>query len=387
MTRADQRDYAVFEDISVTAQEILNCSYSNWSKYFSHNVPPARVISPLPQAFIDYLSSESIRLPQETLQDAIVADSDNEYSDWEEGEEDETDPVGQFSDLHQLISTNLMELGRKVMVKFNWSAPKDAKWILINNSMKCETVNDIYLILNASDHIAHDVDHAFEETDVLPAVDYELVMKQWIDINPALEFRVFVHNNRIIGISQRDLNFYDYLQNLLEKIQDVINKFWDQHQLGERSKFGNDNYIMDIYVPRPFNKVLVLDINPFSRKSDSLLFTWNELLQYPEAELRLINETNLGRFSQKDHSENQVPLEVIDASMNTESMVELMKNWKRLESGDSDEEAAEKETTSESETSESEATETEATRESDKTDRNRLNQTKWTERANKKKSK
>lgn len=332
MTVADKRDYAVFEDLDVSAQDILNCSYSNWSQHFTQNVPPARIIKPLPQEFLSYLSGESIRLPQESGPSKVVADSDNQYSDWEDEEEqEETDPMELFAELHEQIKTNLVELGRKVMVKFNWSAPKDAKWILINNSIKCETVNDIYLILNASDHIAHDIDHAFEETDYKPDVEYELVMKKWVDINPALEFRVFVHNNKIIGISQRDLNYYDYLENLLDKIEGAINGFWEENKLSDGSKFGNDSYIMDVYVPRPFEKVVVLDINPFSRKTDSLLFTWNELLQFPLAELRLINETNLGRFSQKDHSENQVPLEVVDASMSSEAMAELIRNWKLLE--------------------------------------------------------
>ena len=41
-------------------------------------------------------------------------------------------------------------------------------------------------------------------------VDYELVLTKWQEINPAYEFRVFVKDHRILGISQRDNNKYEF---------------------------------------------------------------------------------------------------------------------------------------------------------------------------------
>lgn len=328
-----ERTYAVFEEIVLRRKEVAACLYSRWSRFFAGHVPKAAVVAPVPAEFIAYLESDSIRLPQNGTNAEVKPDSDNEYSDWENSG-DETDPVALFSAFHSQLEQVLADFGGLFMVKFNWSAPKDAKWILVNNTLKCHDVSDVYLVLNASDHIVHDLDYAFDECvdkdDVSVSVEPELVVKQWIDLNPALEFRVYVRDRRIIGISQRDLNYYDYLEDLKPTIVARIRGFFDE--VMAVSEFPNQSYIMDVYVPRPFKKVVIIDINPFSRNTDLLLFTWSELLEQtgPEFQTRLITETNLGRFRTKDHSENQVPLEVMDASMNTAAMVELAREWERL---------------------------------------------------------
>lgn len=328
-----ERTYAVFGEIALRRREVVACLYSRWSRFFPRHVPKAAVLGPLPAEFIAYLESDSIRLPQHGPKADISADSDNEYSDWEDSDE-ETDPVAPFSAFHSRLVDTLKAFKGLFMVKFNWSAPKDAKWILVNNTLRCADVSDVYLVLNASDHIVHDLSYAFDECvdkeDLSETVEPELVIKEWIDLNPALEFRVFVHEHRIIGISQRDLNYYDYLEDLKPTIVARIRRFFEEVMVV--SEFPNKSYIMDVYVPRPFDKVVIIDINPFSRNTDLLLFTWPELLEHTDSdfETRLITETNLGRFRTKDHSENQVPLEVMDASINSAAMVELVKEWDRL---------------------------------------------------------
>ena len=58
--------------------------------------------------------------------------------------------------------------------KLNWSAPKDATWIsLKQNSMECNTPNDIYLLLKSSDFITHDLEHAFDGCAEDPSITKE----------------------------------------------------------------------------------------------------------------------------------------------------------------------------------------------------------------------
>lgn len=330
------QDYSVFEELKVSKEQVIGCSYSNWYPKFKLYVAKSIVIKPLTDEFIEYLSSESIRLPQEK-RDEIVADSDNEYSDWSDDEEGpQINPTDKFSALHQEIKDGVRQLGGKVSPKLNWSAPKDAKWIMANNTTKCEDVSDVYLLLNASDHIAHDIDGAFNEcgeSEKHTRIPYELVLRQWVEMNPALEFRVFIKNRTIVGVSQRDLNYYDYLEKLVPKFRQKIDEMFTEVI---EPNLEQDSVIVDLYIPRPFDKVWIVDFNPFSRKTDSLLFTWHELIQTNpkeiyQYELRLISETNLGRFSKKEHSENQVPIDVIDASVNTDTMIELAKKWLDLQ--------------------------------------------------------
>lgn len=332
------QDHSVFNELKVSKEQVIRSSYSKWYSKLKLNVAESIILSPLPEEFIEYLSSESIRLP--TIRgDEIVTNSDNEYSDWSDAEDQEggtsSDPVEKFRDLHQKIEDALRKLG-PVCPKLNWSAPKDSKWIMANNTMKCVNAADVYLLLNSSDHIAHDLDDAFNDChdqDKNTRIDYELVLRKWVDINPALEFRVFVRNSTIIGVSQRDLNYYDYLEKIVPVFREKITSLFET---AIRGTLEDKDVIIDVYIPRPFDKVWIVDINPFSRKTDSLLFTWHELLEVNPREIhtydiRLISETNLGRFSKKEFSENQVPIDVIDASVNSETMIELARKWQDLQ--------------------------------------------------------
>ncbi|EGW35098.1 uncharacterized protein SPAPADRAFT_58241 [Spathaspora passalidarum NRRL Y-27907] len=343
MTKA----YTTFETIELTPEEVLECSYSNWSKFFPANIYPSKVVKPIPSSFLEYLASESIKLPGREV--PLEVNSDNEYSDWEDDDEEEEQKVVEVDEqeaslvnFQQEVSKHMNDLGGVVTPKLNWSSPKDAKWILAGNTTKCTSIDDIFLLLKSSDHIVDDLDFPFsavEKSTSLPEIEYELVLKQWQDVNPALEFRVFIKDEKILGISQRDLNHYEYLEGLKQELDQKISEFvYDKVIPTIGCHTTLDKYILDVYIPRPFDKVYVIDINPFSRKSDSLLFTWNELLTLDTSaihddsyEFRIINETNLGAFAKKEFSESQVPLDVIDASMDTEAMIRLAREWQDLQ--------------------------------------------------------
>lgn len=327
-------EYATFEKSGVTVDEIVQCSFSNWCDLFKEHLYPYRVINPLPPSFIEYLLSDGIKLA--TKQKQLEQTSDNEYSDWEEDEADEPEPVHlKFIELHDQINKYVDELGGQVIPKLNWSTPKDASWLIPGNTVRCIESNDIYLLLKSSDHIVDDLLYPFLEVDNAKdiKVSYELILKKWEDINSALEFRVFVKDGKISGISQRDLNYYDFLKDLQLEIDERISKFVYEEAI---PKLNLNKFILDVYIPRPFEKVLIIDVNPFLRKSDSLLFTWNELLvKIPkddnDYEFRLINETNLGAFAKKQYSESQVPIDVVGAANDAEALINLAREWDKLQ--------------------------------------------------------
>ncbi|CUM65990.1 uncharacterized protein PRCAT00003644001 [Priceomyces carsonii] len=323
--------YAVFEKIGLTGNDVLCCSYSKWSPIFKDHIFESVKLQPLPKSFIKYLSSDSIRLTDDKHADDINLNSENDYSDWEEDEENNeavSSPEIQFQELHNDLIESIRNLGGKVFPKLNWSAPKDAAWMLPSKSMECNTADDVYLLLNASDHIADDLDHAFDDCEgTIPNFEYELVLKKWVDLNPALEFRLFIKDKKLVGISQRDLNFYEFLTKLEPMLRSRLSKFWEE--IVVPSRFGVISYIMDVYIPSPYTEVYIIDINPLSRKSDPLLFTWNEILTADNEtfDFRLVTENNVHRFSRKEYSESQVPLDMIDAAVNNNSMVELAREW------------------------------------------------------------
>lgn len=337
------KDEAIrFKDVDLSQQEVLECCYSSWYSIFWEFSVKSIIIKPLKPRFLQYLQDESIRLPDGV--EELEINSDNEYSDWEQEQETEVEyfKSEEFQNLKSKIEQDIQQLGGCVAPKLNWSAPIDAAWVNAGNTIKCTSVNDILLLLKSSDHIMSDLQHPLIEVNDQDneiavsngTIEYELVLRKWENINPALEFRVFIHNNHIIGISQRDLNHYIFLQELKPKFKSLIDDFVNKKVI---PKFKLSKFIIDVYIPSPYNKVVIIDINPFSRKSDPLLFTWNELLTEEidhngqDYEFRLVNQQNLGRFAKKEYSENQVPLDMIDAAQNVDSLVELAREWSKLQ--------------------------------------------------------
>lgn len=148
------------------------------------------------------------------------------------------------------------------------------------NSMECRTPNDIYLLLKSSDFVTHDLAHAFDDTADQSSGDdqeipYHLVLRKWITLNPSVEFRCFVRDRRLIALCQRDLNHFDFLFNMQDKLRDAVQDFFD---LRLRDTFPDPNFTFDVYVPPPHDKVWLVDMNPWALRTDPLLFSWMELL-------------------------------------------------------------------------------------------------------------
>ncbi|XP_077979699.1 translation initiation factor eIF2 assembly protein-like isoform X2 [Glandiceps talaboti] len=191
--------------------------------------------------------------------------------------EDREARVPHFPEFNTKVKEAIEELGGNVFVKLNWSSPRDATWIAFNGSLKCSCPNDIYLLLKSSDYVTHDLTKPFsccldaeEETNV----QYELVLRKWRNIIDGMEFRIFVKNRNIIGISQRHhTNHYPHIHKMKEEIQEEIEHFFQETI---QQKFPDDNFVLDIY-RRKEGCILVIDFNVFGEVSDPLLFSWEEL--------------------------------------------------------------------------------------------------------------
>ncbi|PVH99379.1 D123-domain-containing protein [Periconia macrospinosa] len=357
---------------AVTKSHILNCSFHSWHPKYRSITPKARLI-PLPQPFLSYLREDGIVLPPEDTDDPQWSDSDSGIFSGADNEpnagqdDDNYDPSTNWRDVHEAIEATIEELGGKVAPKLNWSAPKDATWIAATNSMECRTPNDIYLLLKSSDFVTHDLQHAFDDTDDQghvspsdPAVDYHLVLRKWITLNPSVEFRCFVRNRQIIGICQRDLNHFDFLFKMQDKLGQKIQEFFEVRL---RDTFPDPNFTFDVYIPPPHDRVWLIDFNPWAQRTDPLLFSWLELLSLPEPsasssgienahetaaaddndgdveevwrpEFRLIrkDDPEAYGFSTPQYSAHKLPKDVVDASRGGEgNLREFARQWEEAQ--------------------------------------------------------
>lgn len=251
---------------------VLPCRYRTLA-------PKSRAI-PMPAPFLAYLHSDSIVLPPE---DKPPTDDDGYDSFSEDEDADEaSDPSTEWKDFHTQVKDTIAEFGGKVTPKLNWSAPKDATWVNATNDTECRSANDIYLLLKSSDFVTHDLEHAFDdcvpdtESASKPEVPYHLVLRKYANFNPSLEFRCFVRDRKLLCLCQRDQNHYDFLFPLRDSLRSRIQAFFDEKL---KDTFPDPNFVFDVYLPAPHQRVWLVDINPWAERTDPLLFSWLEILQ------------------------------------------------------------------------------------------------------------
>lgn len=281
------------------------------SARYRSRTPKARLV-PLSAPFIEYLRSDGIVLPSEDSghepslvdTDSGVFSSTSSYADSSTEDDEPVEPSLAWLDIHQRLKSVITELGGNIVPKLNWSAPKDATWISATNSMECSTPNDIYLLLKSSDFITHDLEQAFDgcetennaaSAEPSPGTDrrfdrltsdsstpgvldipFHLVLRKTITaLVTSLEFRCFVRARQLLCICQRDLNHFSFLAEMVPTLRRLIQSFFDTNL---KRTFPDDNIVFDVYIPPPHQKVWLIDINPWAPRTDSLLFSWLELL-------------------------------------------------------------------------------------------------------------
>ncbi|KAI8814306.1 D123-domain-containing protein [Cladochytrium replicatum] len=326
----------------INRQHIDNCAFSSWFSKFKTVTIDSVVIRPLPTEFIDYLLADGVFLPlnsngrpQPSYQPR--ANDDDDYDDegaW--SDEDETDhesSLPAFPELEASVRSAIEQLGGDVFPKLNWSSPKDAVW-MTGGSIKCNNVPDIFLLLKSSDFVTHDLSEPYEyctapnsQTRANERAEaYELVLRKWVDFAPSLEFRCFVRSRSVTAISQRDIaSFYSFLLDNSHKIQQSIERFYEQHILG---KFPDDNVVFDVLLSQSYRKVTLIDFNPFSPTTDSLLFSWEELLTRTNLGIRIV-ESQAAASMTMPYISNRLPKDAIDLS-NGQSIDDFATRWREV---------------------------------------------------------
>ncbi|KAI2012668.1 hypothetical protein LOZ39_000604 [Ophidiomyces ophidiicola] len=279
----------------LTKMKVMHCSYHYWHSIYRAISPKARLIA-LSSSFVQYLQADGIVLPPDDTQVATDDDSWVASGEYDDDEEGLPDPSEQWPEIHARVKATITELGGSVSPKLNWSAPRDATHMIPSNRLECKTANDVYLVLKSSSLIANDLDRAFEgctpgspvppeafspcrsngdnsTVSVTAQIPYHLVLRKYVNFNPALEFRCFVRSRRLICICQRTFKFYKWLHDMKEDVLQSIQQFFDKHL---RDTFPDPDFTFDVYVPN--GKVWLLDFSPFSERTEPLHFTWEEVL-------------------------------------------------------------------------------------------------------------
>ncbi|KAI0714016.1 D123-domain-containing protein [Cerioporus squamosus] len=304
---------------------ILAFQFSSWYPSFSNHSIKSTVVRPLSSSFREYLDSEGVFLP-EGAEDAPAESSlsDDEPSEEEEEEDDERTRFA-FPELDAQIRAAVAEYGA-VFPKLNFS--------LI--PLKCMSPADVYLLLKSSDFVQHDLDPELVFDGCDPAHDpqapapyeLELVLRKWYPVDRARELRCFVRQEVLIGISQRDPNYYDFWNETetQEKVLAAVTTFWETHIRGKWEQTQGD-YVFDFLLTRDLSRGHIVDFNPYHPRTDPLLFTYDELhtllLARPERpELRVVDSPSHPAAARNApaHQHNMVPIEALTMSSGRDVM-------------------------------------------------------------------
>lgn len=185
----------------------------------------------LPPEFVDYLKQDGIFLPshlnyvQENTSSDDESDGDQVGSSLNRSHVD----TPSFPDFDQLLLTAMNNLGGDVAIKTNWSSPLDVTWMTLG-SLKASSLRDIYLQLKSSDRIMFDLEHMYDQCDDEGPKYLShpvLVLRKWANLLPSMEFRVFVRDWKLVGISQRDCcTFYPFMSSKINEIEEIIRAFF-----------------------------------------------------------------------------------------------------------------------------------------------------------------
>ncbi|KAL1405873.1 hypothetical protein Q8F55_007552 [Vanrija albida] len=315
-------------------------------------------------AFVEWLHSDSIFMPE-----------DDEAGPSRQGSPDPDAPVYRLPKTSAAIRAALRRYGGAVFPKLNWTSPRDAAFLLPQTEfgpLHCISPDDVYLLLKSSDFIQHDLDpeRAYEgcvgvDAAALPEPRIELVLKKFVELNPAREVRCFVRDNILLAVSQRDTNFYDHLQDpeVQQKLVDNVRAFWEDEVRGDYA--GGDDYVFDLYLDERNTSATIMDFQPYRPATDSYLFSYPELQQiFVRAQaplpdggddrprlpvLRVIDSAAHPEANRNApaFSANMMPLEMLEMSQGR-SLAELQEAWEAAVAagltggeGDSDDESVE----------------------------------------------
>lgn len=284
--------------MNASREDIYQCQFNSWYHLLVGKTFKSRVIA-LPSEFIAYLGEDGVILPKSSqayFSNDVLSDDEEDGVKEINTEEDAIMCAHDFSTLDANIREAIEDLQGEVLIKLNWSCPIDATWAN-GGTLKCKSASDIYLMLKASDRVTFDLEKMFElctpqpenvvpTNYTLPSDKYTLVLRKWANLNPAMEFRVFIQDKTIIGICQRDCcTYYDFLEAKVDDIQDYIYEFFygtptevkkALTRVGVKDLFPLTNYVMDVYVDMK-NRVWLIDFNPFGEPTCALLYEWEEL--------------------------------------------------------------------------------------------------------------
>jgi hypothetical protein len=152
-----------------------------------------------------------------------------------------------------------------VFIKLNSKAPTDSEFLCVQ--LKCFSLDDILSLLKGSERL----NQVFN-----PYSKNYLIIKPWYKIEHKNEFRCYLVNKRLKGISQRYINIYEEYDDI-DKIRDCIIEYIYSKEVKEAldqieiDEMALHYMIIDVvYMPKK-NKVKIVDVETLIEGANDII--------------------------------------------------------------------------------------------------------------------
>jgi hypothetical protein len=283
----------------------INHLYTLFNKFFTHHT-----IIPLDNKFTELMQLESIILDESTF--SLISPS-----------------------IKNQILTCIEEYDC-AFIKVNAKCGIDASFTLVQ--MKCFTLDHIITLIKSSNKILNNYNYTGNKNNYL-------IIKEWYNIDKRNEFRCFIVNGVLKGITQRYINsYYEYDKEEIIRIKKCIVDFVKEDTFAkavnavEYGECKRKVLIVDVVYLQRKNKVKVIDVEVYNEneklkedkgeeeeeeeeEEENVFKLYKDVEEVEmicdDVELRYIESMEDERIEKKRENKNRFPIELYGTDINT----------------------------------------------------------------------
>ena len=179
-----------------------------------------------------------------------------------------------ITNLKNKIDAALIKFPEGAFIRLGSRSGKDSAYAQYNGLKVTHPYAGIKILTDASERVAFDLRLALR-FQYCP----HIFVRQWLNIPAWAEFRCFMKNRKLIGISQYDCKNLGHCPEIAanqQQIKYAIEMFFQTFKIMSHL----DDVVFDVFLKEiekttnPYFEVKLLELNPLFDKTDACLFDW-----------------------------------------------------------------------------------------------------------------
>jgi hypothetical protein len=194
-----------------------------------------------------------------------------------------------LTSLSNRLENAISKMPNGAFIRLGSRSPKDS-WYIHEHGLKVANSKEaLSLLLGDSERVLDDLCLAINEN-----YQPHIWIRQWVDIPKWAEFRCFMQDKKLVGISQyyyKDGSFPEIISSKDSIVWAIENFFIEFKQI-----IHLDNVVFDVWVKLKTHdntnvwEIKLIEINPYFELTDPCLFNWHNPVDF-KGQLKYIEDT------------------------------------------------------------------------------------------------